>query len=470
MRSLLSVVAFSCLLTSFAICENPCGPPSYACAASSQEVMQLPKPMPAMGDPLHGVNAHWTDGGIFPGAEYIRVTDAGDDNPGSFGSFSMGDSGETSWVNADSTLFLVARAGGGYVIKTWDKVNKLAGRTPLVFRHEIAFDPQNPNLIWERAGTQIYQNLITSRSSWTVDRTLTFDFSADPKCLPNLGKPTWSGIFGISRDGGALLSAYSNRGPQETGVDVAVYYPGKGCRVLNTETGEVTGDFGPTGKVVGTNLRFALHEAVQAPNPDYATMSSNRCFNADGSESKCTLYLVWETTSLNLRECGTWPFSHPYCDGHGTLGWNSWAKGGRYWLHPYDAPNNPDVNLIPFPIGTDDHGSWPQILGKPDTLPAFAFTTKVKKPAGPNTIPFENEVVGFDPSGSGKIYREGFNWNSGWSSGFACQNAIGRVSWSGDLALLSTDGMGSFGSTSGSAECDLESGDCRCEIIAIPLK
>lgn len=423
-----------------------------------------------MGDPLHGVNARWTDGGVFAGAEYIRVTDANDDNPDRFGSLTMGDSGETSWINADSTLFFVVRTGGAYVVKTWDKVNRVAGRTPLLFRHEIAFDPLNPDLIWEREETQIYQTVITDRTNWTVERTLAFDFTASPNCLPNFGKPTWSGIFGISRDSGALVSAYSNRGAQESGVNVAVYFPGKGCRALNTETGEVTGDFGPTGQVVGTTRRFALHEAGQTSNPAYSTMSSNRCFNADGSESRCVLYLVWETNSLNLRECGSWPSAYPYCDGHGSAGWNSWAKGGRYWLHPFDAPNSPGNPLIPFPLHTDDHGSWPQILGQPDKLPAFAFTTKVKRPVGPNTIPFENEVVGFDASGSGRFYREGFNWNSGWSSSFACQNAIGRVSWSGDLALLSTDGEGSFGSTSGSAECNLESGDCRCDVIAIPLK
>jgi len=445
-----------------------CGPPTYACASNSSDVVQLPNPLPYMGDPLHGVNTRWTEDILNGG--YIRVTDADDDPYGQNSSFVLGDAGDTDWINGDSTLFLVQRVGGLAIVKTWNKATRMSGRTPITFLDSVIFDPGNPNVLWERSGLKIYKNLITDRSTWAIQRTLAFDFGADQNCLPNFGKVTWTGIWGISEDGSALTSAYSNTGAQETGVYIAVYYPRLDkCRVLQTETGQVTGDFGPIGPVT-TDKRFTVHDAGQTPNHEYATVASNFCFDAEGNESQCTLFLIWETRTLNLRECGSWPVESPYCDGHGAAGFNGWAKGKHYVMHPYDSPDDLGISLMPFSLGPlDEHGSWPQIRGEPDQLPAFTFTTWVGNPQGPNTVPFQNELVGFDSNGSGEVYREGFNWNSGLSSNFSCQNGIGRVSPHGNFALVTSDGEGSFGSQTGPT-CDLASGNCRCDIIAIPLR
>jgi hypothetical protein len=376
------------------------------------------------------------------------------------------------WISADSTLFAFDQNGSRFTVKTWDKRHLVSGRTPLIFNDKISFDGSNDNLIWELNGTQIYSNTITSRSTWNVNRALAIDFSSSPNCLPGIGKPTWTGTFHVSLNGKAMATGFSTTGPQETGIYAVAYYPGKGCRVLNTQTGMVTGDFGPTGQVTGATIRFSLHDAGQTPNDNFVHLSFNYCFNPDGSTYSCSGTLLWQSDSLNLLECGTWPFSAPYCDGHDAQGYNVLAQGKQYKLHPYAGPNSPTYDLTPTPIasGMDDHGSWPQWLGSPDTMPAFRFTTVTQNSSIVNEYPYENEVVGFAADGSGQVYREGFNWNSGWSSDFACANAIGRVSWKGDLALVVSDGWGAFGSTSGENTCTLESGNCRCEIIAIPLK
>lgn len=423
-----------------------------------------------MGDPLHGVNTHWTESVL--GGNYVRLTDETDAPAGNpYASFSVGDGGNPGLTNAAADLFLFNTDGGLFKVKTLNLDTMQAAKTPFTFTDSVIFDSIDPDVIWEHKSSVLSRDQIDRFTiPWSLTKTKAFDFAADPKCLSGFGRITWSGTFTMSADGTAIGLGYSNSGGQETGTKVAIYFPGKGCRVLDTKTGTVTGDFGPVGPITGTALRFALHESVQTPNPDYVRMSTNNCFQPDGTTKRCTAYFVWQTSTNKLTECGTLPPSPPFCDGHAVLGFNGAANSGPLWYRLYSNINARLYALMPSHPQSDLHGSWPQSGAPPDSMPAFVFTTQVGRPQGPNTYPFENEVVGFSPDGKGVTYREGFNWNSGLSSKFSCQNAIGHVSWNGKVAILASDGEGSFGGLDGKPTCNLASGNCRCEIIGIKMR
>jgi hypothetical protein len=116
----------------------------------------------------------------------------------------------------------------------------------------------------------------------------------------------------------------------------------------------------------------------------------------------------------------------------------------------------------------DPEDSYPYIettLSNQTGLPGSAFT-----------CPFLNEVDLVDPSGlsssaqgTGTVYREAHTFNSGHqTSRFSCQYAIGSISTDGTIAIWETDGMGTFGSTSGGSSCS--GATCRCEVVGMLLQ
>jgi hypothetical protein len=57
---------------------------------------------------------------------------------------------------------------------------------------------------------------------------------------------------------------------------------------------------------------------------------------------------------------------------------------------------------------------------------------------------------------SARAIRRAFHsYNSGWDTTFDVQNGIAMISQTGRFALLSTDGMGQFGSLAGGAACNV---------------
>ncbi len=107
--------------------ERKCGPPSYPCSRTDFAIVQVPNPVPNVGN-LVGANTIITD----PDFQnpIVRVTDA-NTNPRkparSFGAGIGGSADVTVW-NKDSTLFILGDTGGEYYPFSFDPDKMQAAR------------------------------------------------------------------------------------------------------------------------------------------------------------------------------------------------------------------------------------------------------------------------------------------------------------------------------------------------------
>jgi len=151
-------------------------------------------------------------------------------------------------------------------------------------------------------------------SAWTLARSKLFNFNWDgstdgtssQNCLPADYKTNWTGLFVPSYDDTSFTIAWSDDGQDGQpggscshsaggvctgGIYVTNFTVGKGgCRMLNTLSGQITGDWGPTGYATngqatdgngnplldGSTVTFQdydnLHEGFNMPNASYAAL------------------------------------------------------------------------------------------------------------------------------------------------------------------------------------------------------
>jgi hypothetical protein len=279
---------------------------------------------------------------------------------------------------------------------------------------------------------------------------------------------------------------------QESGFDIMVYKPGLGCAHLNTATGTVTSDYGPSG-AVSIPDRITLHGHRITPDGHYIFMSTNNCVTGFPCTTQQMGYL-WDTTSLNMYLLCDPTAPSGSCGGHNSDGFthifNAGSPDGQLNERLYGSLEA-YMQLIPSPPMTsggfgactgspteDTHisyqdvdplDSWPIITASSDYPAAYL--------PGTFTCPLVNEIYAINPI-NGTVYRFAHNFLTGANWNYSDQNAFGSVSNDGAYQMFGSDwtnssGVGTLGQYNlGSGACvNSPSGPtaCRGDIFVVNL-
>ena len=193
----------------------------------------------------------------------------------------------------------------------------------------------------------------------------------------------------------------------------------------------------------------------------------------DGSNYQNNQNYTWDTRSLMVYPCVTTGGASK-CDGHAGEGYQYLYKGSDQSAHDFENPNKADGTPNPgwpsIPDGGlpgDHHSSARAQYPTHDTidiLMAFTDIPGIGRRAGPYgsyTTPLYSEEVGGPARGPQNWpacesnnscvfinHRFAHSWNTNASPQFSAQNAMGVISYDGKLEALTTDMMGTRGSSS----------------------
>jgi len=222
------VLVLGCPLSSAA--QTP--PLTYS--ALSDRLLRVPPALVSLG----GAGFQFTDPTF--GSKMLRVTDA-NTRPDRAGRFFMSPSSSesTAW-NTNSTKFYVLGAGGEQIPYNFNPATMTASRMAplgngsgglvLLFGGEPTFSFVDPDLIYSGSGSQ----LVAYRFS-TATQTALHDVRS---CLPGI---TFHALnVSVSKDDQQLL-AYIGGASQDADTTIYIYDKTKGCRWMNTQTGQVGG-------------------------------------------------------------------------------------------------------------------------------------------------------------------------------------------------------------------------------------
>jgi hypothetical protein len=451
-----------------------CGPPAYDCSRFDVKISQLPTP-PSVGN-LAGANTIVTDPDF--GNRVVRITDA-NTNPAptfknrTFVTTSSGSADDNLW-NTDSTLFTVQDTGANTFVYSFNSSTLQAARLyasnfpatkGLVLSSSGNWSRVNANVLYtDGAGTTLYKYDFTNRTNPPAPQ-LVYDFSSSPNCLPAGFKPIWSTKGGIGADDTVFAMAYSNTGSQGTGIYAVVYKVGSGCSVLNTQTGQVSGDWGAKGRINIAD-RWTIHNVKLSKDGNWLILSSTACTSAN-----CTLQpYFWQVGTTNVSSCG----AGGSCSGHFTEGYTHWinvdnSPMSNQVIRSFYQPTTVHNLTTDFPPNIiaplDQHQSWNN-ADPVDSLPFFSVTWST---ISPFPAPWYNEVIAVAADGSGKTWRFAHTFITARSQRFSTAYAIGTISQDGRFFIFSSDWMGKLGSESGTATCTIGT-DCRGDVFVVEAR
>lgn len=450
-----------------------CGPPTYNCSRTDFNIAQMPATPPNVGN-LTGANTIVTDPAF--GNRIVRITDANANPSPSFlnrtyVSASSGSADENLW-NIDSTLLVLQDSGANTYPYTFNPSTMQAARmyvpsfpatNGLQLSDSATWSRVNPNFLYTYSGTAINEYDFTDRTNAPSAQTV-YDFTSSPNCLAAGFKETWKSRGGVSGDDTVFGMAYSNTGNQGSGVYVVVYKVGSGCSVLNTQTGQVGGDWGAKG-TINIGDRWTIHNVKLSKDGNWMVVVATTCLSSACTESP----YFWQVGTTNVNPCG----EGGHCSGHWTEGYSHWENNnnspmGNQLLRPF-SDSSANTNLLhSYPPGIDDtldqHQSWNNV-DPDDTLPLFSTTYS---PTSPFPAAWYNEIIGVAADGSGTTWRFAHSFITTRSQNFSTQFAIGGVSQDGKFFIFSSDWMGTLGSESGSATCTIGT-NCRGDVFVVAL-
>jgi hypothetical protein len=451
-----------------------CGPPAYECSRSDVAIVQIPTVLPNVGN-LVGANKIVTDPDF--GNRIVRITDANTDptpvyKNRTYESAASGSADDNLW-NTDSTLFLVQDTGSAGTPFTFNPLTLQAGRlyvsnfpatNGFKLRGGGNWSRVDPNILYTYSGTAINKYDFSDRNNPPSPQVV-YEFTGSPNCLPAGFKATWYTQGGVSGDDTVFGMGYSNSGSQGTGIWVVAYKVGSGCSVMNTQTGQVGGDWGAKG-TINIADRFTIHNVKMSRDGNWLIVSKANCTSSTCSAGP----YFWQIGTTNMTSCG----AGGYCGGHYTEGYTHFVNNNNSspWasqvVRAFDTSVASLLTTRTPPSSDwamDQHQSWNNV--KPgDSVPLLSTTCTVTSPF---TAPWGNEIIGIAPDGSGKIWRFAHNFISTRSLNFSTTWGIGTVSQDGKFFLFSSDWMGHLGSESGATTCTLGT-DCRGDVFVVELK
>ena len=451
-----------------------CGPPAYGCSRTDMNIAQVPSKPPNVGI-LTGANTIVTDPDF--GNRIVRITDANTDpltnfKNRTFESDTSGSADENLW-NIDSTLLIVQDTGARGYPFTFNPGTMQAARmyvssfpstNGFTLSDSGSWSHLSPNVLYVETGTVINKYDFTDRTNAPAPQPV-YDFTTSPNCLPAGFAETWKTRGGVSSDDTVFGMGYSNAGGQGTGVYAVAYKIGSGCSVLNTRTGQVTGDWGGKG-TINIPDRWTVHNVKISKDGNWLVVATGGCLSSTCLHGP----YFWQIGTTNVYDCG----EGGLCDGHWTEGYTHWVNNNgtpysnqvkRTFPEPSSASNITHI----FPQGLtgnlDQHPSWNN-ADPGDTVP-FASTTY--SPTLPFPAPWYNEIIAVASDNSGTTWRFAHSFITTSSQWFSTKYGIGSVSQDGKFFVFSSDWMGKLGSESGATTCTIGT-DCRGDVFVVELR
>ncbi len=402
-----------------------CGPPEY-CARTDRKVEPYPDKPPAIGPA----------GSVFNdptfGSRILRVTDnKSDPKPGDRPLMTPSSGEQNSW-SKDSTKFYVTTNGGSFLLYDFDPSTMAARqvRTPkLTWGGEPQFSFGKANVLYgiNRSNAVLEQYDTTSGQVTEIN--------TPSKCVKLDARETGHAIT-VSADDNRFMTVL---GPQQDkNRFVYIYDRTQGCRWINTETGEIGGEWGPKG-TISVPDRFPIHNARLAKSGKYVYITRG------GGGSPGHWWVVWEIDTMNVSVCARG------CKSHHVEGY-SHIIGPSGLTHPLDLWKRPLTDLDkPSPLvgglenshyWFDSHYSWNNVDPN-DSTPVCFSTYYEKNSETPGTSPevtgpWENEIDCAQTDGKGsKVWRFAHTYstarNGFWST------PRGNVSQDGRFFMFTSD-------------------------------
>ena len=474
-----------------------CGPPTYSCTAANNAalpggplaVVNNPAVTPNMGN-LVGAGTVVTD--LAFGNPIARCTDAHTDplRPTVTFDTNGGGAAMVNHFNKNDTILYVQEHGGTGFPLLFDASTMQCSRMyPDNPSYASAggltitgigadFSYSNPNwlYVWYSVvGAPVDQILrydfsnYSSSGSPTV--TLIADFIADSgpgftgtpgNCLPAKFISNWVGHDGPNSDDTVFTAAYSE-GFQDSGFRVVAWKVGSGCRVYNTSTGIVSGDWGPTGPVsvfYGNSTtpestdEFYIHDIFANFTGEYALIGNGSCVTENQSCLRTAgAPYFWQIATTSVRK------SQKLAGGELAFGWNDLINRnnsplGQYAVRPFTAQGSPMAVITTLPAGmVVGLGSGPSWVNdnSTDSLPFFdSMNFPLYYQTGFPSA-WTNEIIGVFPDGNTLRFAHNFTTKS--NPQYSTNRAVGSVSQSGKFFMQSSDWVGTLGSTSGGSTC-----------------
>jgi hypothetical protein len=335
----------------------------------------------------------------------------------------------------------VIEAGGRYLLFDLDPSTMKAQRrtTPgPQWGSEPQFSFSQPNILYGvRANETKIEQFDLARGQLTT--------IVDPSNCVKLGAGNHGSSVSASADDRRFLAVF---GPQQDkNFLVYIYDRAKGCRWLNTQTGEIGGEWGPKGNI-SFGRRFGIHDARISKSGEFVLISGSN----EGP-------VFWEVDTLSVTLC---PQHAPSaCGGHHAMGYSHLINPSGQ-SHPMDlrirALTHPETSfpLIPQLEKTegwyDKHISWNNVTPE-DTAPACLSTYRRDNPAIPGlplTVkgPWENEIDCVETDGKGsRVWRFAHTYSTA-QNGF-WSTPRGNVSRNGRFYMFTSDWENQLGAPAG---------------------
>lgn len=403
-----------------------CGPPQY-CARTDRRVEPYPEKPPAIGPAGSIINDPTF------GSRILRVTDAKSDPKQAGRPLVTPSSAEQNSWNKNSTMFYVTTYGGSFLLYDFDPSTMAArlGKTPtLNWGAEPQFSFSKANILY---GVN-HRDTVLEQYDTSSGRVTEID--APSKCV-KLDASDSGHTITVNADDSRFMTTL---GPQQDlNRLVYIYDRAQGCRWLNTQTGEIGGQWGPKG-TISVPDRFSIHNARMAKSGKFVYVTRG------GGGSPGHRWIVWEIDSMNVSVC-----SHA-CTGHHVQGY-SHIIGPSGQSHPLDLWQRPLNNLessAPLISGLepgqkvwyDSHFSWNNVDSEDSTPVCFSTyqPTNPDTPGAPPLVtgPWENEIDCAETDGkASKVWRFAHTYSSArngfWSS------PRGNVSQDGRFFMFTSD-------------------------------
>lgn len=387
------------------------------------------------------------------GSLMVRVTDASTDSrfPGRF--FRTEASGQANLWSVDSTKFYVIEQGGGALAFSFNPstmaIGSLPAATPgqgliLPLRAGATFSFVDPDLIY---GT-------TSKTPLTIDR---YRFSTGVKTPvidtttcgtePALvASKTTVSDDDVSLSGDDTRISISEGGPI-FGADMFVIVDDKnlGCRWYNTQTGQIGGQWGPSGNASVATSYLIRHAYLSRDGNSVQIMVNHFGF------------YVWDLATLDVTPC---PITGPLiCGGYSALGYDSLINGGvtidEMNILKRPLSNLADIAQLVLPLppphywGEEKHFTWSNAFQN-DDVPVCG-SNYVYDADGTITRPFEGEIFCIETDGGAStVWRFAHN-RATYEDGYFNTQPLGSISMDGRFFLFSSDWDAQLGTESNGA-------------------
>lgn len=240
-----------------------------------------------------------------------------------------------------------------------------------------------------------------------------------------------------------------------------------------------------------TAENYSVHDIRMDPGGKWLIVEEGSyCYS-----SSCNVIHTWQLGTATVNAC-PWVAGQPdttgACSGHYTESASRWINDAEFgnshnpsmqyrgWSDVADAANGygglvSQMNSADATIsGVSFFGDHPSNKNDPlgtHGYPVLSSTYTGEAAVGVISVPYSNEIVGWNQSGA-PMMRFGHTYNSALESHdqqFSAWIAVGAASSTGKFYIFTTDGEGTLGNTDGTANCSVAAGNCRNDVFLLNL-